>query len=208
MTQTKYKELWKDFFKKVNCINLKEGKEEMLNIDVDFGKAYEITREESAKIEDDTYKKNNRVGGGRIDLVIRDSKNIIVIENKIKSDVNTVPRDPNNKTQLNRYVDYIFWSIAKGKENATEPPHFIILTPNYNIPEISEEMKQYYKIITYGDLYKFLKDRKEVKADANFKAFFEAMHRHTHENVNDYLYYDMLEKFVRRIKAYNDKSNL
>jgi type IV secretory pathway ATPase VirB11/archaellum biosynthesis ATPase len=66
-------------------------------------------------------------------------------------------------------------------------------------------MKQYYKIITYGDLYKFLKDRNEVKADANFKAFFEAMHRHTHENVNDYLYYDMLEKFVRRIKAYNDK---
>ena len=29
------------------------------------------------------------------------------------------------------------------------------------------------------------------------------MQRHTHENVNDYLYYDMLEKFVRRIKEAN-----
>ena len=66
-------------------------------------------------------------------------------------------------------------------------------------------MKKHYKIVTYGNLYDFLKRRKEVNADANFKAFFEAMHRHTHENVNDYLYYDMLEKFVRRIKANQDK---
>ena len=205
LTQPQYKELWKDFFKNVNCQNLKEGKKERLNIDVDFGKAYEVTREESAKIEDDSHKKNYGVtGGGRIDLVIRDSNNnIIVIENKIKSDVNTVPNDKKDKTQLNRYVEYVNWLLAKDKEKENIPSHFIILTPNYNIPEISEEMKQYYKIITYGDLYKFLKDRNEVEADANFKAFFEAMHRHTHENVNDYLYYDMLEKFVRRIKEAN-----
>ena len=140
-------------------------------------------------------------------MVIRDSQNIIVIENKIKSDVNTVPNDKKDKTQLNRYVEYVNWLLAKDKDKEKEniTSHFIILTPNYNIPEISEEMKQYYKIITYGDLHKFLKGRNEVEADANFKAFFEAMHRHTHENVNDYLYYDMLEKFVRRIKANQDK---
>ena len=208
LTQPQYKELWKGFFKNVNCQNLKEGKKERLNIDVDFGKAYEVTREESAKIEDDSHKKKDGVtGGGRIDLVIRDSQNIIVIENKIKSDVNTVPNDKKDKTQLNRYVEYVNWLLAKDKDKEKEniTSHFIILTPNYNIPEISEEMKQYYKIITYGDLHKFLKGRNEVEADANFKAFFEAMHRHTHENVNDYLYYDMLEKFVRRIKANQDK---
>ena len=201
MTQPKYKELWKDFFKNVNCQNLKEGRDEPLGLEVDFSQAYEVTREEDARIEDDTYKKNKGVtGGGRIDLVIRDRKNIIVIENKIKSDVNTVPRDPNNKTQLNRYVDYISWSIAKGKEKENATPHFIILTPNYNIPEISDEMKKHYKIVTYGNLYDFLKRRKEVNADANFKAFFEAMERHTHKNVNDYLYYEMQEKFYRRIR--------
>ena len=66
-------------------------------------------------------------------------------------------------------------------------------------------MEELYQVITYGDLYAYLDGKDEVKNDLNFKAFFEAMHRHTHENVNDYLYYDMLEKFVRRIKAYNDK---
>ena len=205
MGQPKYKELWVDFFQNVNCFNLRTKQNEELNVKMDFNSAYEITREESAKIEDDTYKKNNSVtGGGRIDIVVRDKSNIVVIENKIKSDVNTVPNDKKDKTQLNRYVEYISWSIYKGKEKDGVKTHFIILTPNYNIPEISEEMKKCYKIITYGDLYNFLKKEKsKFEDDANFVAFFEAMHRHTHENVNDYLYYDMLEKFVRRIKEAN-----
>lgn len=205
MGQPKYKELWVDFFRDVNCFNLKTKQNEELKVEMDFNSAYEITREESAKIEDDTYKKNKSVtGGGRIDIVVRDKSKIVVIENKIKSDVNTVPNDKKDKTQLNRYVEYISWSIAKGKEKEDVTPHFIILTPNYNIPEISEEMKQKYKIITYRDLYNFLENNKsKFEDDANFVAFFEAMHRHTYENVNDYLYYDMLEKFVRRIKEAN-----
>ena len=36
--------------------------------------------------------------------------------------------------------------------------------------------------------------------DANFVAFYEAMYRHSLDNVNDYLYYEMQEKFFRRIK--------
>lgn len=210
MGQPKYKELWFNFFLNVNCFNLQTKQNEKLNIKMDFNSAYEITREESAKIEDDTYKKYKSVtGGGRIDIVVRDKSNIVVIENKIKSDVNTVPNDKKDKTQLNRYVEYISWSIDKGKEKKDVTPRFIILTPNYNIPEISEEMKQYYKIITYGDLYNFLeKENSKFDDDANFVAFFEAMKRHTYKNVNDYLYADMLEKFVRRIKAYTAQSNL
>ena len=205
MGQPKYKELWVNFFWNVECFNLWTKQNENLKIKMDFNSAYEITREESAKIEDDTYKKKNSVtGGGRIDIVVRDESNIVVIENKIKSDVNTVPNDKKDKTQLNRYVEYISWLIYKGKEKDSVKTHFIILTPNYNIPEISEEMKQYYKIITYGDLYKFLENNKsKFEDDANFVAFFEAMRRHTHKNVNDYLYHDMLEKFVRRIKEAN-----
>jgi hypothetical protein len=62
-------------------------------------------------------------------------------------------------------------------------------------------MKKYYKIITYGDLYNFLEKKKsKFEDDANFVAFFEAMERHTHKNVNDYLYYEMQEKFYRRIR--------
>ena len=60
-------------------------------------------------------------------------------------------------------------------------------------------MKKEFRSITYRDLYNFLQITSAVKEDHNFKAFFDAMHRHTHDNVNDYLYYEMLEKFVRRI---------
>ena len=62
-------------------------------------------------------------------------------------------------------------------------------------------MAKMYSIIEYADLYNFLKEHLfSFYNDANFVAFFEAMKRHTYNNVNDYLYHDMLEKFVRRIK--------
>ena len=58
----------------------------------------------------------------------------------------------------------------------------------------SDEMQTYY------DLYNFLKKNISVfEDDSNFVDFYNAMFRHTRDNVNDYLYYEMLEKFVRRI---------
>ena len=66
-------------------------------------------------------------------------------------------------------------------------------------------MAKRYSIIEYADLYNFLKEHLfSFYNDANFVAFFEAMKRHTYNNVNDYLYFDMLEKFVRRIKEANN----
>ena len=190
MTQPQYKKLWQNFFKQYR---------------VELGDNYTVAREESAKIEDKNWNHKDKPNGGRIDLLIRDEKNIIVIENKIKSDINSIEGDSEGK-QLGRYYNYVSWSTQKNKPNEGKNPHFMILTPNYNPPHIkSKDMEKIYQVITYGDLYTYLDGKDEVKNDLNFKAFFEAMHRHTHENVNDYLYYDMLEKFVRRIKAYNDK---
>jgi hypothetical protein len=40
--------------------------------------------------------------------------------------------------------------------------------------------------------------------DRNFVDFHDAMFRHTHNNVNDYLYYEMMEKFAQRIKEARD----
>ena len=134
-------------------------------------------------------------------MLIRDDNNIIVIENKIKSDINSIEGD-NEGEQLERYYNYISWSTQKDKPDEGKNPHFMILAPNYNQPHIkSKDMEELYQVITYGELYTYLDGKDEVKNDHNFKAFFEAMHRHTHENVNDYLYYDMLEKFVRRINT-------
>lgn len=186
MTQPQYKKLWQNFFKQYR---------------VELGDNYTVAREESAKIEDKNWNHKDKPNGGRIDLLIRDDNNIIVIENKIKSDINSIEGD-NEGEQLERYYNYISWSTQKDKSDEGKNPHFMILAPNYNQPHIkSKDMEELYQVITYGDLYTYLDGKDEVKNDLNFKAFFEAMHRHTHENVNDYLYYDMLEKFVRRINT-------
>lgn len=213
-----YPQLWQILFKRYN-INLNDK--------------FSVMREEDATIDDKDWEQNNGCGGGRIDLLIRDEKNIIVIENKIKSDINTkksdiTPKKPNveelnanvnesnthatmaNITQLDRYVNYTKWLTTQGGTGKTKKldigknRFYFILAPNYNVPE--NTMNGLYKVITYRELYKFLDSRTEVKEDINFKAFINAMQRHTNDNENDYLYYDMLEKFARRIKeAENEK---
>ena len=186
MERPEYYELWKEFFAKYG-IKLK--------------KSFAVAREESAKIESAEWNHNEKPSGGRIDLLIRDGENIVVIENKIKSDINTIATDGDDSTQLNRYVNYVNWLI-ENNDGAKPESHFIILTPSYNRPTIKDEnMAKMYSIIEYADLYNFLKEHLfSFYNDANFVAFFEAMERHTHKNVNDYLYFDMLEKFIRRIK--------
>ena len=65
-------------------------------------------------------------------------------------------------------------------------------------------MGDLYRTIFYGELYQFLSERKNIfENDINFVAFYNAIYRHTHKNVNDYLYYDMQDKFYRRIEENN-----
>lgn len=182
-----YKKLWSTFFESILGVKLDDY--------------YCVKREEHAKITDDNYKSDKSVeGGGRIDLVIRDSNNIIIIENKIKSDINKKSSDDNDTNQLHRYKEYVEWRTS-GKEIARKGnEHYYILAPNYNKPTIPPELEADYKIITYSDLYDFLGNNRSIwENDPNFVAFYEAMKRHTHENVNDYLYYEMQDKLMRRI---------
>lgn len=184
MLRTEYSTLWTDFFKLY---------------DINLAGNYYITREESSKIDNSKYK---GISGGRIDLLIRTSHDIVVIENKIKSDINSIEEDGEGK-QLRRYFNYINWLIKDRESNDyRKKAHFVILTPKYNIPKIDDvEMREKYIIITYADLYDYLTEHQMVFVnDNNFMAFYEAMHRHTHENVNDYLYFEMQEKFFRRIR--------
>jgi ATP-dependent Clp endopeptidase proteolytic subunit ClpP len=72
--------------------------------------------------------------------------------------------------------------------------------------EIQKLKKELYTIITYADVYDYLTGKyKEFSSDSNFVAFYEAMYRHTHDNVNDYLYHEMQEKFFRRIRENLDR---
>ncbi|MBO7230375.1 MAG: PD-(D/E)XK nuclease family protein [Bacteroidaceae bacterium] len=182
-----YPALWNEFFARYG-ISLATG--------------FTVAREESSKIEDSKYNHKKYPSGGRIDLMIRTANELVVIENKIKSDINSIDEDCEGK-QLRRYYNYAVWlSRNKDSEDYGKKLHFFILTPKYNVPVIEDaEMKELYKVITYADVYEYLTaKRAEFAGDSNFVAFYEAMYRHTHDNVNDYLYHEMQETFFRRIK--------
>lgn len=192
----KYPQLWGEFFKFGQCRSY-SNLSSVEYIGIDLKLPFSVVREQDTKIKDSN--------SGRIDLFVSNEEHYIVLENKIKSDINKVDSDSDDCTQLNRYVKYVEHKNECSEKKKT--PHYFILTPNYNIPKIIEEkMKEKYKIITYKDLYEFLKNRDEVKKDINFKAFFNAIKRHTRDNVNDYLYYEMQEKLMHRIYEYHKRN--
>ena len=187
MTQPEYRGLWQDYFNTLG-VSLEDD--------------YKVEREVSSKINDSEGEKEFGIGGGRIDLLISDKNNLVVIENKIKSDINTVEEDArSNTTQLNRYQSYISWKVANDRKEKRldRKATYLILCPDYNQPELRESERDY-RIITYGNLYDYLKDREAVNNDHNFRALKNAMLRHTMPTANGYLYNEMLEKFERRIK--------
>ena len=192
MMQPEYKELWKEFF---------------LRYGITLSDEYSVEREADARIEAERWDHARRPGGGRIDLLIKDKDNIIVIENKIKSGINTKSSDAKDMTQLDRYVNFIESIIEESKSKTDTKcqrpkPSYLILTPVYNVPD-SSRLNSRFSIVTYKDLYDFLSDeryREKVGQDDNFKAFRDTLFRHTLPTPNAYLFYEMMEKFQNRIK--------
>ena len=184
----KYKELFEKFFDEKYEVKLFDN--------------LKVEREKNLKIDDTSY--------GRIDLFITDENNIVVVENKIKSGINKTQIEAKSRVsgnQLVRYKKYV--DLVKGKKNAK----FFILLPNYSEQIIKNEIKNEiltgkvvglkeddYTTITYKTLYDFLMDNISVwSKDNNMRAFVEAMKRHTYGNDKEYLYYEMQEKFYRRV---------
>ena len=74
-----------------------------------IGAICSIEREKDATIGKNKEDEDKK--GGRIDLLIRTENAYIVIENKIKSDINSKKDDENGKNQLDRYRDYVTYRI-------------------------------------------------------------------------------------------------
>ncbi len=194
LMQPEYKELWKEFF---------------LTLGVSLHDGYTVEREVDTRIGADGW------NGGRIDLLIKDTDNIVVIENKIKSGINSKSSDTEGMTQLDRYVNFVEWLINSKKKREKEAkkgsetqlkPHYFILTPDYNVPDLSR-YKDKYHVIKYSQLYAFLLNKKygeKVERDNNFKAFRDTLYRHTLTTPNAYLFQEMLEKFQNRINRIYD----
>jgi len=127
-----------------------------------------------------------------IDLFLEDERNIIVIENKIKSKINGIRHDINSDkviTQLHKYVDI---ATAKAKTNKQKKnTYFFIFHPNYypkqELEKFQEKLQETYKSVTYKKLHDFFKNRKPQNADRFYDDFLLALEKHTSEIVDDLL---------------------
>lgn len=98
----KYREEWCTKFFEGTGITLKENFEIFREVDATIPKNNNDETENSG---------GNNKKGGRIDILLKDkdNKNIIIIENKIKSDINGVKDDIGEGKQLERYQEYAHW---------------------------------------------------------------------------------------------------
>ena len=129
-----------------------------------IGLILSIEREKDASIfktqkdDDQTHNgDNNDKKGGRIDLLIRTEKAYIVIENKIKSGINSKADDDKGNDQLDRYRNYVNYRIIgeyicrleekeiKGIEEIRKD--YDNITPSNGVKdELNKLLNQLYKI--------------------------------------------------------------
>jgi hypothetical protein len=144
-----------------------------------------------------------------IDIIIEvDKKWLIVIENKIFSDLNG--KTKKEITQLDKYYDIINNGKQKDAEIKNFPEHyndcekiFILLTPNHNDINISN-YKDWRKL-HYSHINEFLKEyiSKDRKSQ-HLREFKKMIEQHS---VEDYNYGVMKRRFERAlIKAKNSES--
>ena len=150
--------------------------EKVLGIN-NFSEKYEIKRE---------YK--------NIDLIIEDEKNIVVIENKIKSDING-KNNNNNENQLHKYK-----KIIEEERNNRETKYFIF-APNYK-----KFKEKDWTTITYGKIYEFFKDnQKDYEKIKYFKDILFSLEKHTKptDNIHEE---EMFRRLKKRIKELQNKN--
>ena len=183
----KYPELWAGFFR-VLGISLNDN--------------FAVSREVDAKINSEKYNENT---GGRIDLLLSDDNSLIVIENKVKSDINKIERDFGvNQDQLDRYENFIKYLISNNKVKQKQYKLFV-LAPDYSKLNIGNDKE--FKLLKYSQICNYLKDKIGVLSDDDFKAFYYAMRRNSFEHESLCLYDDMKNLFYSRIEDYHHKLN-
>ena len=138
-----------------------------------------------------------------IDLLITDKKNIIIIENKIKSGING--KKENGESQLSVYIKKAKGEIAKELNIQNPIVRGFILVPDYEYDNIDSERKKLkcgldYTAIKYSDVYSFFNEVLKVKRDDKDYPYLEdfrnALERHIKTPPND-LYEDCLVSFLK-----------
>lgn len=116
-----------------------------------------------------------RESNNRVDLWIESDKDIIVIENKIKSGINGITSS--DYSQLNKYYE-----IAEGKaKKIGKQTHYYIFAPNYANFDLAQfGLENTYKVIKYSSIYTFfIRESATYIADRAFPDFIRGLKRHT-----------------------------
>ncbi len=139
-----------------------------------------------------------------IDLLISDSRNAIIIENKIKASVSVLDKRHDIygdlvQTQLKKYYDF----ITNNEDYRDKKAHGFILSPNYNRIDLNKfYSRNEYKVINYSNVYDFFVENKDLYTDVPYMdEFINAMYRHTREYDND-LEMEMHRRFINKIHQY------
>lgn len=130
----------------------------------------------------------------RIDLWIESDKDIIVIENKIKSGINGIVSQ--EYSQLHSYYEY---AEKKAKET-NKQPHYFIFVPDYSRLDLAAYgLENVYKKIRYSDIYNFfIKESAVYIADRAFPDFVRGLKRHT-LSLPDLQFDTMRSRLLRKI---------
>ena len=144
-----------------------------------------------------------------IDLWLEDDKNIIVIENKIKSGINGLDSDRHDlksdmiQSQLSKY--YSFAETEASKKN--KHTYFFLFLPDYSYKD--EDLSVYlmadkYIVIRYSEISDFF-DGEEDEI-SHIKEFRKALKKHSTPYYKD-LYQIMEERFVKKIEQKKSYDN-
>lgn len=195
-----YSELLRHFFE-ANHKAFTEFVSQILEIE-NFSENYNILREHK-----------------NIDILIDDykNKNVIVIENKIKSGINGIccNTDDNKekvqsgdkkskvqKSQLDKYYDYITKDTPDNKYKNYKKKKFYIFSPDYNHIDLKGYINgKKYKEIKYSKIFDFFRNKEsEFNKEKYFKEFLYALQKHTKpvDNSNEE---ELFRKFTAKIEA-------
>lgn len=139
-----------------------------------------------------------------IDLLIQDDRNVIVIENKIKSGINGIKHDVYSEeiqSQLCKYYEY----ATELAQNNNRNVKCFIFSPNYNYLNLSNyKAGSYYTIIKYSEIYNFYINHVN-DFDRYFNDFIKALYKHTLD-VNNELFEEMRRRFSVKIIEHRKNS--
>lgn len=148
---------------------------------------------------------------GHIDLLINDSENVIVIENKIKSDLHNIRYD-SVENKIKSQLDDYYEQISKNDKYKNSDKYFYLFVSDYN--RINKTINIYndkcssgkikYKIIPYSKIYEFFSREDIYKKYSGkipyYNEFLYAIQKHINETNNN-LEIEMLNRFILAINS-------